>query len=128
MPRPRFMRAQTDSSSLKPGPAMRLLPVVIVAAVFMLGFRIQVVVRDLTSFDLSAFTTATLQMGQTASAAAPAAGAAAPATPAAAPAAPAAGAPAAPTNGAPAETPVAGADAPAATDPNAPPLPINFDP
>ncbi len=120
MPRPRFMRAQTDTGALKSGPALRLLPVVIVAAVFMLGFRIQVVVRDLTNFSLTSF-----QMGQTsAQAAAPAAGAA-PAAPNAAPpaAAPAGGAPApAPAPAAPAEgAPIA------AADPNAPPLPIKFD-
>ena len=50
MPRPRFSKDAVDSSVLKPGPTMRLLPVVIVAAVFMLGFRIQVVVRDLSHF------------------------------------------------------------------------------
>ncbi|MHB1207632.1 MAG: hypothetical protein ACYCZX_18865, partial [Rhodospirillaceae bacterium] len=61
-PRPRDMRAQDlraqdlrasmgrsteSSSSFGPGPAVRLLPIVIVAAVFMLGFRIQIVVQDI---------------------------------------------------------------------------------
>jgi flagellar motility protein MotE (MotC chaperone) len=123
MPRPRFMRAQTDTSSLKPGPTMRLLPVVILAAVFMLGFRIQVVVRDLTNFDLGTFTTATLQMGQTASAA-QATGDTAPAVPTTPPTGAPAAAPA-PTDVAP-EAPAAVAETAAGS--NAPPLPINFDP
>ena len=112
--RPRFLKAQTEAGSLKPGPAVRLLPIVIVAAVFMLGFRVQVVVCDLTHLGGT-----TVEVTQaTALAQAQGAAPAAPATPAApAPAGAAAPAPAA-DGAAPAE----GADA------NAPPLPINFDP
>jgi flagellar motility protein MotE (MotC chaperone) len=118
IPRPSFVRAQAEAGALKPGPAMRLLPAVIVAAVFMLGFRIQVVVRDFTNFG-----SATVEVGQTAAlAAAPAGAAPAPAAPApAAAATPPADGSAAP---APAES-----SAPAeSADANAPPLPINFDP
>ncbi len=116
MPRPRFNRDAVDNSTLKSGPGMRLLPVVIVAAVFMLGFRIQVVVRDLSNFK-----TASLAVGQTALAAAPAPAAAPP--PAAAPAeAPAPAAGAVPAAG---DTPAEGAQT---ADANAPPAPANFDP
>lgn len=130
MPRPRFSKDAVDNSALKPGPAMRLLPVVIIAAVFMLGFRIQVVVRDISNL-----TTASLEVGQTALAAAPAPAPAAPAAAAPAPApaaAPAAAPPAAaPAAGAapaaaPAEgTQTAAADGAAAA---APPTPVSFDP
>ncbi len=121
-PRPNPLRARANPGVLpgvlKAGPAFRLLPVVIVVAVFMLGFRIQVVVRDLTGFG-----SASLEVGQdTALAgAAPAGAAPAPAAPAAAPAT---GAPVPPAaEGAPAEAaPAEGAD------PTAPPLPLNFNP
>lgn len=109
--RPSFMRGQADASSLKQSPpALRLLPVVIIAAVFMLGFRIQVVVRDMANIR-----TTTVEVVQ---ATALAQAGAAPATPAPAVAPPATKDTAMPAEGAPA----AGADA------NSPPLPINFDP
>jgi flagellar motility protein MotE (MotC chaperone) len=118
--RPRFARTQAQAGALKPGPALRLLPVVIIAAVFMLGFRIQVVVRDIANIR-----TATVEVGQTALAqnAAPPPAAPAAAAPAAPPPAGAATPPATPA-APPAEgtPPAEGADA------NAPPLPINFDP
>ena len=136
--RPRFSRTVAESSAFMPAPALRLLPVVIIATVFMLGFRIQVVVRDLADFG-----SASLELGQAtalaqAQAAAGAPGAAAPgATTPGAGAAPAAAmanaaaAPAgavAPAEGAPAEgASVEGASG-AAADPNSPPLPLNFDP
>ena len=59
-PRPRLLREQTmPSSGWSVGPAVRLLPAVIVAGVFMLGFRVQVVVQNMahtkqTSVELSA--------------------------------------------------------------------------
>ncbi|MBY0511888.1 MAG: hypothetical protein K2P94_17265 [Rhodospirillaceae bacterium] len=118
--RPRFARAQAEPGAFKQGPVLRLLPVVIIAAVFMLGFRIQVVVRDIANRR-----TATVEVGQTALAqnAAPAAPAAA--APGAVPAA----APAAPPAAAPAAAPAAeGAVPAAAADATATPLPINFDP
>lgn len=91
--RPRFARSQAEAAgSFKQVPVLRLLPVVIIAAVFMLGFRVQVVVRDIANIR-----TATVEVGQTALAqnAAPAPAAAPAAPPAAAPAAPAAATPAA---------------------------------
>ena len=75
---------------LKQGPAVRLLPIVIIAAVFMLGFRVQIVVQDIAHTK-----TATVKVEP-----ALAQAAAAPATPPAA--APAAGAPAAAPGAAPA--------------------------
>jgi flagellar motility protein MotE (MotC chaperone) len=120
MPRPRFMRANTDTGALKPAPALRLLPIVIIAAVFMLGFRIQVVVRDFTNFGLDS-----VELGQSALAQAQNAPVgAAPAQPAGANPAPAApsGQVAADDSADPASELAESADA------NAPPLPINFDP
>jgi len=119
MPRPRFTRAKTDTATLKPAPVLRLLPVVIIAAVFMLGFRIQVVVRDFTNFRFDS-----VELGQTALAQNAPAGAA-PAQPAAG------GAPATtPSAQGAAATPAAGEPAPVAdtAEASAPPLPINFDP
>jgi flagellar motility protein MotE (MotC chaperone) len=121
--RPRFLRAQAEPGMLKQTPVIRLLPVVIAAAIFMLGFRVQVVVRDITGGP-------TVEVGQAALAqtqgAAPAPGAtpAAPAgAPPAAPAAEVASAQGA-APGAPAEdTPPDGG-----VETGAPPLPINFDP
>jgi flagellar motility protein MotE (MotC chaperone) len=120
--RPRFTRGQADPGALKQGPALRLLPVVIIAAVFMLGFRVQVVVRDITNLG----TTSVEVGGQTALA--QNAGAAAPeatpaATPTATPTAPAdAAAPAG--DAAPADGALLAENA----DSSAPPLPVNFDP
>lgn len=118
--RPRILREQAAGAGpFKAAPAMRLLPVVIIAIVFMLGFRINVVVRDFTGVR----TTSVEVVQQTALAQAAQGQAAA--TPPAAPA-PAA-APAASGEPAAAASAEAGtAEAPA--DPNAPPLPINFDP
>ena len=70
------MRAKPVDSSR--GPAMRLLPVVILAAICMLGFRIQVVVSDFTSGNggptlALAQTTALAQAQPSAAPAAPAA-------------------------------------------------------
>ena len=117
--RPSFARMQPEPGALKSGPAVRLLPVVIAAALVMLGFRIQVVVRDINNLR-----SASLEVGQStalaqAQGAAPAAPGAAPA--AAAGAVPATGAPA------PAAAPATPANA-APADANAPPVPINFDP
>jgi flagellar motility protein MotE (MotC chaperone) len=97
--RPRSLRAQADAGSLKQGPVLRLLPAVIMAAVFMLGFRIQVVVRDLTN--VGETTSVALTPG-TALAAAPADASAA--------------------------VPAEGGAGAEVTDASAPPLPINFDP
>jgi len=110
--RPRSLRAQADAGSLKQGPVLRLLPAVIMAAVFMLGFRIQVVVRDLTN--VGETTSVELTPG-TALAAAPAD-------------APAAPEPAAAAAAASAAAPAEGDAAAAVSDADAPPLPINFDP
>lgn len=118
--RPRFLRAAPDTAALKAGPAMRLLPVVIIAAVFMLGFRIQVVVRDLTHLGST-----TLEVSQ-ATALAQAQGAAPP--PAVAPGAAPAGAPAPTAAAAPTPAGTPGAPPAESADANAPPLPINFDP
>jgi flagellar motility protein MotE (MotC chaperone) len=57
-PRPRLLREQEAPSGWSAGPAIRLLPAVIVAGVFMLGFRVQVVVQNMahtkqTSVELS---------------------------------------------------------------------------
>ena len=48
-PRPRLLREQMTptASGWSVGPAVRLLPAVIVAGVFMLGFRVQVVVQNM---------------------------------------------------------------------------------
>ncbi len=115
-PRPRALRQQTAAGGFTAGPALRLLPAVIVAAVFMLGFRVQVVVQSIarpgmTTVQLA--TPAALAQSQTP---APATPPAAPGT-AAAPAAEGAAPPAAPAEG--------GAEAPLA---DGPPLPVNFDP
>lgn len=82
------------SSAFAPGPTMRLLPAVIVAALCMLGFRVQIVVKDIAHTR-----TASLQVEQ-ATALAQAQTPAAPAG--AAPATPAAPAPAGQTPAAPA--------------------------
>jgi len=95
---------------LKQGPALRLLPVVIIAAVFMLGFRVQVVVRDIADIRMTS-----LELGGP-TALAQNVGAAVPEPP---PVVPDAAAGAAPAEGAL----LAGS-----ADSNAPPLPINFDP
>jgi flagellar motility protein MotE (MotC chaperone) len=102
-PRPRDLRAQDlraqdlrasmgrsseSSSTFGPSPVVRLLPIVIVAAVFMLGFRIQIVVQDIAHTRTT--TVKVEQATALAQAAAPAP--AAPQTPAQ----PAAGAPATP--------------------------------
>lgn len=112
--RPRFSRGQADPGALKQGPVLRLLPVVIIAAVFMLGFRVQVVVRDIADIRMTSLEVG----GQTALA--QNAGAAAPEAPPAAPAD--AAAPAEGTASADHALPAEDADS------NAPPLPINFDP
>ncbi len=129
-PRPRDLRAQaqdlraqvgrsTPTGSFGPGPAVRLLPIVIVAAVFMLGFRVQVVVQDI------AHTRTTTVKVEQASALAQAA---APATPpAAAPTTPAAGTPA-PAAGAPAATPPGAEPAAAAPAEGAAGQAVAFDP
>ena len=58
-PRPRLVREQENTGGgWSAGPAVRLLPAVIVAGVFMLGFRVQVVVQNIahtkqTSVELS---------------------------------------------------------------------------
>jgi len=120
--RPRFSRARAEAGNFKAGPSMRLLPVVIVAALVMLGFRVQLVVRDIantrtTTVELTPATAVAAQTG--AAPAAPAGGAAPPeaaATPEGAPAAGAEGQEAA--EGAP---PAEGAEA------TGQPLPVNFD-
>ena len=123
-PRPRDMRAQAQDlraqvgrsasagspvgefpGPLKQGPAVRLLPIVIVAAVFMLGFRVQIVVQDIAHTK-----TATVKVEP-----ALAQAAAAPATPPAA--APAAGAPPAAPGAAAGAAPAGAAPAPGAEPP-----------
>lgn len=146
-PRPRDLRAQAQdlraqigrsqesaTGHFKPGPAVRLLPAVIIAAVFMLGFRVQIVVQDIANTR-----TATVKVEQSsalaqaantpanAPAAAPAAAAPAPGqtAPAQAGQAPAAANTAAAN---PAEAP-AGADMPAAATPaEGTGQAVNFDP
>lgn len=110
-------RSSESSSAFGPSPAVRLLPIVIVAAVFMLGFRIQIVVQDIAHTR-----TTTVKVEQ--------------ATALAQAAAPAPAAPAAPQPGAPAQpaaaTPAAGAPAgePSATAPaeGAAGTAVTFDP
>lgn len=121
---PRRRTLRDDTSGRLEGrfgtpPSLRLLPVLILAAVGMLGFKVQVIMKDVAGETrLAAFVME--QSAAFAQAAAP--NAAAPAAPAAAPAAPAApaaggAAPAAPADGA------APADAAAAA-----PAPDGFDP
>ena len=114
--------ARTQASAFGPGPAVRLLPAVIIAAVFMLGFRVQIVVQDIANTR-----TATVKVEPSAAnaAAAPAPAAPAPAAPAPAAPAPAAGAQA--QAGQPA--PAAGAEVPAAAAPaEGTGQPVAFDP
>src|SRR3954468_127038 len=40
-------RPTVETATFGPSPAVRLLPIVIVAAVFMLGFRVQIVIQDI---------------------------------------------------------------------------------
>jgi flagellar motility protein MotE (MotC chaperone) len=110
-PRPRLTRAQESAGGWGAAPAIRLLPAVIVAAVFMLGFRVQVVVQNMANTHM-----ATVQLAQPAALAQAAPAGAAPNMPATPAPTPAANGAAAPAEGAPAE----GAAAP--------PLPVNFDP
>lgn len=139
-PRPRDLRAQAqdlraqigraaeargesraNEGHFRQGPAVRLLPAVIIAAVFMLGFRVQIVVQDIAHTR-----TATVKVEQ------PAANAAA--APAPAPAStPAATAGAAPAQGqaAPAAAPAAqtpAAEAPAAAPAEGTGQAVTFDP
>ena len=124
-PRPRDLRAQaqdlraqigrsiesragtrTADGHFKQGPAVRLLPAVIIAAVFMLGFRVQIVVQDIAHTR-----TATVKVEQSAANAAAAPAAPAPAAQGQAAPAPAQGAQAQAAPGQPAPS---GAEAPAA--------------
>ena len=101
-------------------PSMRLLPILILAAVGMLGFKLQVVVKEVAGETrLVAFVMEqSAALAQAAAPNAPAAPAPAAQTPAAAPGAPPAAGAAAPTEGASADAVTAGG----------PPLPLNFDP
>ena len=117
--RPSTLRAQAVSGAFKGPPAMRLLPIVIIATVFMLGFRIQVVVRDFANVR-----TATLEVAPAIALAQAQGGAA----PGAAPATPAATTPAPAAPGAPTDMPAAPAIGAAPAEGATPPLPINFDP
>ena len=109
-------RSSESSTSFGPGPAVRLLPIVIVAAVFMLGFRIQIVVQDIAHTRTT--TVKVEQATALAQAAAPAAPAAAPApSPAPTGQAPAPGAPATPADAA-AMPPAEGAGTAVTFDPS----------
>jgi len=124
--RPRPVREKAQPG-LGRGPGMRLLPLVIVAAIFMLGFRIQVVVEDISNHTLSA--SVLLEKAVAFAAQAPAA-APAPA-PAATPPVDPAAAPTETDGATPAEGDEAVADTEGVMDaatPGGPPLPLNFDP
>lgn len=116
--RPRSLREAGGGrleGRLSAAPSVRLLPIVIIAGVVMLGFKVQVIVRDVADTPFMSFVMS--QSAALAQAAAPATQAPA-ATPAPAPA------PAGP----PAEgMPATGAVADAGAS-DGPPLPINFDP
>jgi flagellar motility protein MotE (MotC chaperone) len=134
-PRPqRDMAGARTESRFGASPSLRLLPVLILAAVAMLGFKLQVIVKDVAGETrFVAFVmeqSAALAQAANPGAAAPgAAKPAAPAPPAATPgtapgAAPAAAPGAAPADGAAAPAEGAAADAAAA----GPPAMLNFDP
>lgn len=124
---PRLRQRATREDALMSGrfgapPSMRLLPILILAAVGMLGFKLQVVVKEVAGETrLVAFVMEqSAALAQAAAPNAPAAPAQTPAaqTPTAAPGAPPAAGAAAPAEGASADAVPAGG----------PPLPLNFDP
>lgn len=127
-PRPqRDMAGASTESRFGASPSLRLLPVLIVAAVAMLGFKLQVIVKEVAG-ETRFVAFVMEQSAALAQAAAP--GAAKPAAPAPPPAAPGAvpgAAPAAPADGA-AAAPAEGAAADAAAADTGPPSMLNFDP
>ena len=113
-PRPRLLRDTTDpKAGWSAGPAVRLLPAVILAAIFMLGFRVQVVVENLAHKQTTSV--------ELAPASALAQGAAAPAPANAA-------APAAPVKEAPAEGKAAEEKPAGGKEPGTSSMSGNFDP
>lgn len=132
-PRPqRDMAGARTESRFGASPSLRLLPVLILAAVAMLGFKLQVIVKDVAG-ETRFVAFVMEQSAALAQAANPAAGAAKPAAPAPPPAAPGAApgaAPAATPGAAPADgaaAPAEGAAADAAAA-GGPPSMLNFDP